>query len=200
MQQRNKAKCKENRACTCTDGRVWVYVCVCICVARPIHTFVCSLLTLFRCFPCAMLMTYSAYSALPVFTRYTPPLFLAHCSLTVPSAVPLCVPSNLDLNLTTNNLWLPSHNHLNLIVNNTQIHTTEHSSVCVYVWVSVRRSLTLSLSLSSLKFFQLSFGNSENVCISISRNNFSTFRAPFLFCNKFMNHICAQRKMCVSSA
>lgn len=101
-----------------------------------------------------MLMTYSAYSALPVFTRYTPPLFLAHCSLTVPSAVPLCVSSNLDLNLTTNNLWLPSHNHLNLIVNNTQIHTAEHSSVCVCMCEWVCAALLRSHSPSPhLNFF-----------------------------------------------
>lgn len=206
-----------------TDNSAWV----CIGVARPIHTYKAPQVNLFwliylrRCSLCSLLSLCNANDlfCIPHFQyllRYSPALARANCSLTVPLTLRLLWRlkrsivrlSNLDLNLTTNNLWLPSHNHLNLIVNNTQIHI----AMCVYngcVCVRVNKWVCAALSHAQfthttlpLIFFRLSFqrvwkgGWNWKTCISISRKSFSTFVCHLVilvatFCNeptKFMNH------------
>lgn len=145
-------------------GQTTARGCVCIGVARPIHTCKAPQVNLFwliylrRCSLCSLLSLCNANDlfCIPHFQyllRYYPALARANCSLTVPLTLRLLRRlkrsivrlSNLDLNLTTNNLWLPSHNHLNLIVNNTQI----HMAMCVYngcVCVRVNKWVCAALS------------------------------------------------------
>lgn len=142
--------------------------------------------------------SHSLYLLLSLWPITVPPLLRSTSIIRQP---------NLDLNRTTNNLWLPTHNRLNLIVNNSIfIHTHLYMYILIYtqsqtqccvckitIYVFVYRwdcalslcSFVFSLTPVSQSVLAAAIGSwtlerrlkLKNVCISISRN----FFLPVLF-------------------